>query len=108
MRSVAVVGEGPTGAVVVPDRGGQCQDAGDHSDDDSCRGAPAVAFQVESALEGLVDRLDDLRRYRPMCTTDAVAALRRTRECDAQWPYSAQPASAERRATSPTARTPRG
>ena len=60
-----VVGEqGPggrlAGVVVVPEGGGQGQDALQHPHDDACRGVPAVAFQVQLAFEGLVDRLDDL------------------------------------------------
>src|SRR6266498_2616626 len=48
------------GVVVVPDRGGQGEDALQHARDDACRGVPTVAFQVELAFEGVVDRLDDL------------------------------------------------
>jgi hypothetical protein len=48
------------GAVVVPDRGGQGQDALEYPDDDPGRGVPAVPFEVELAFECLVDRLDDL------------------------------------------------
>src|SRR6266542_3350010 len=48
------------GVVVVPDRGGQGQDALQHARDHACRGVPTVAFQVELAFEGVVDRLDDL------------------------------------------------
>ena len=60
-----VVGEqGPgdwlAGAVVVPDHGGQGQDALQHPYGHACRGVPAVAFQVQLAFEGLVDRLDHL------------------------------------------------
>src|SRR6266536_2963662 len=62
---LVVVGEeGPgdrlPGVVVVPDGSGQGEDALQHAHDDACRGVPAVAFQVELALEGVVDRLDDL------------------------------------------------
>src|SRR6266704_4780915 len=49
-----------SGLVVVPDRGGQGEDALQHTRDDPCRGVPTVAFQVELAFEGVVDRLDDL------------------------------------------------
>ena len=60
-----IVGEqGPgdrlAGAVVVPDRGGQGQDALQHPHNDPRRSVAAVAFQIQLALEGLVDRLDDL------------------------------------------------
>src|SRR5215217_8812609 len=63
--SSVIVGEqGPggrlAGVVVVPDRGGQGEDALQYPHDDTCRGVAAVVFQVELALEGLVDRLDDL------------------------------------------------
>ena len=46
--------------VVVPDGGGQGQDALQDADDDALRGVPAVSFEVELAFECLVDRLDDL------------------------------------------------
>src|SRR6266542_1056369 len=53
---VIVGDEGPggwlPGVVVVPDRSGQGEDALQHPHDDACRGVPAVAFQVELALEG--------------------------------------------------------
>src|SRR6266498_451262 len=54
---LVIVGqEGPggrlPGVVVVPDRGGQGEDAMQHAHDDACRGVPAVAVQVELALEG--------------------------------------------------------
>jgi hypothetical protein len=48
------------GVVVVPDRRGQGKDALQDPDEDSGGGVAAVAFQVELALEGLVDRLDGL------------------------------------------------
>jgi hypothetical protein len=48
------------GLVVVPDRCGQGQDALQDADHDSGGGVSAVSFQVELALEGVVDRLDDL------------------------------------------------
>src|SRR5919106_1004443 len=48
------------GAVVVPDRRGQGQDALHDPDPDPGRCVAAVPFQVELALEGVVDRLDDL------------------------------------------------
>ena len=46
--------------VVVPDGGGQREDALQDADDDSGGGLPAVAFEVELALVGVVDRLDGL------------------------------------------------
>ena len=44
----------------VPDRGGQREDALQDADEHASRGVPAVSFQVELTLEGLVDRLDGL------------------------------------------------
>ena len=52
--------DGLAGVVVVPDRGGQGQDALHDAEPDSGRGVPAVSFEVELTLEGVVDRLDDL------------------------------------------------
>ena len=51
---------GLAGVVVVPDRGGQREDALQDADEHASRGVPAVSFQVELTLEGLVDRLDGL------------------------------------------------
>src|SRR6266511_1898913 len=63
-RSVAVGDPGSLDrlpdAVVVPDRGGEGEDALEHADEHAGRGMAAVAFEVELALKGLVDRLDDL------------------------------------------------
>lgn len=47
-------------AVAVPDRGRQREDALGDAGADTCDGLAAVAFQIELALEGGVDRLDDL------------------------------------------------
>ena len=47
-------------AVVVPDYGGEREDALGYPCADAGEGASAVCFQVELALEGVVDRLDDL------------------------------------------------
>jgi hypothetical protein len=44
----------------VPDRGGQRQDALGDGDGDAFEGPATVIFQVELALEGVVDRLDQL------------------------------------------------
>ena len=52
--------DGCAGVVVVPDRGGQGEDALQDAHDDSGGGVAAVAFEVELAFEGLVDRFDDL------------------------------------------------
>ena len=49
-----------TGLVVVPDRGGQREDAGQNPGDDAAGSATAVSFQVQLSLEGPVDRLDHL------------------------------------------------
>src|SRR5438128_7154101 len=48
------------GVVVVPDGGGHGQDALGDADGDAFEGAPAVGFQVELALESVVDRFDQL------------------------------------------------
>src|ERR1044071_6604008 len=48
------------GAVVVPDRCGQCQDALQDADPDAGWGVSAVLYEVELTFEGVVDRLDDL------------------------------------------------
>src|SRR6266849_1885275 len=52
--------DGLAGVVVVPDGGGQYQDALQDADQDAGRGVAAVAFEVELPLECVVDRLDDL------------------------------------------------
>ena len=46
--------------VVVPDRGGQGQDTLHDADPDPGGGVATVLFEVELALEGVVDRLNDL------------------------------------------------
>jgi hypothetical protein len=51
------------GVVVVPDGDGQGEDALDDPGQDSGGGVPAVAFGVELALEGVVDRFDDLPQW---------------------------------------------
>src|SRR5258705_13647903 len=51
------------GAVVVPDRRGQSQDALHDPNPDPGGGVAAVLFEVELALEGVVDRLDDLPQW---------------------------------------------
>src|SRR3954449_9523175 len=64
MRSVVVGGQGSCdglpGAAVVPDGGGECEqalgDAGGHAG----QAASAVQFQVQLAFQGVVDRLDQL------------------------------------------------
>jgi hypothetical protein len=64
-KGSAVVGnegshDGLAGVPVVPDRGGQGQDALQDSDGDAGDGVAAVAFQIELVFEGLVDRFDGL------------------------------------------------
>jgi hypothetical protein len=46
--------------VVVPDRGGQGEDALERSDNHATWGVAAVPFEVQLAFEGVVDRFDDL------------------------------------------------
>jgi hypothetical protein len=48
------------GVVVLPDGGGEGEDALQDADGHTTRGAAVVSFKVELALEGLIDRLDDL------------------------------------------------
>ena len=52
--------DGLAGFVVVPDGGGQCEDALQDADNHALGGVAAVLFQVELAFEGVIDRLDDL------------------------------------------------
>ncbi len=52
--------DGLAGAVVVPDHGRQGEDALQDPGGHSGGGLAAVAFQVELAFEGVVDRFDDL------------------------------------------------
>ncbi len=78
--SVVVGQQGPldwlTSAVVVPDRRGQRQDALHDADPHSGRGVAAVAFEIELALEGVVDRLDDLpQRLEELFTASGALAL---------------------------------
>ncbi len=60
-RSVIVSGQGAVdrcaGVVVVPDRGGEGEDALQDADQDSGGGVAAVAFEVELGFERLIDRL---------------------------------------------------
>ena len=44
----------------MPDRGGEGEDALGDAGADAGDGAAAVAFEVELAFEGVVDRFDDL------------------------------------------------
>ena len=52
--------DGLASFVVVPDRGGQCEDPRQDAGEDALIGAAAVSFKVKLAFEGLVDGLDDL------------------------------------------------
>jgi hypothetical protein len=53
-------GDGSADAIVVPDRGGEGQDALQHADPDPGRCVSTVLFEVKLTFEGVVDRLDDL------------------------------------------------
>jgi hypothetical protein len=55
--------DGLAGAVVVPDGGGQGEDALQNTDHDSGWRPPAVRFEVKLPLEGVEDRLDDLPEW---------------------------------------------
>jgi hypothetical protein len=48
------------GGAVVPDGGGEGQEALGDADSDAFDGASAVLFQVQLAFEGVVDRFDEL------------------------------------------------
>src|SRR5215472_3356379 len=52
--------DGCTGGPVVPDAGGHSQQPLGDAGIDALGGAAAVAFEIELALEGVVDRLDPL------------------------------------------------
>ena len=63
-RSVVVGGQGSGGGLVggsvVPDGGGEGEDALGDAGGDAVDGACAVSFEVELAFEGVEDRLDQL------------------------------------------------
>src|SRR5678815_3712304 len=65
--SVVVGGEGSQGglavAFVVPDDGGEGEEALQHASGDAGEAAGSVAFEIESGFEGLVDRFDDLAEW---------------------------------------------
>src|SRR6202008_1495621 len=71
--SVVVRGKGShdrlSGVPVVPDRGGQGQDALQDPDGNAGDGASAVLFEVELAFEGLIDRFDALPHRTQQATT---------------------------------------
>src|SRR6266700_3894331 len=52
--------DGLAGMVVVPDGGGQCEDALQDADQDSRRRSPAVSFEVYLVLVGVEDGLHGL------------------------------------------------
>jgi hypothetical protein len=103
-RPVAAGGERAVercaGVVVVPDRGGQGQDALQNSHHHSGRGVAAVSFQVELALEGLVDRFDG-HRSRDLLPHNALfytrGQPRRAAETAAPNGGTARPAQVQRR-----------
>src|SRR6266545_3633267 len=84
--AVVVGGEGTldrlAGAVVVPDRGGQGQDALQDADQYAGWGTAAVPFEVELAFEGGVDRLDDLSQWleQPRARAFGLAAAGRAQQ----------------------------
>ena len=51
---------GLVGVFVVPDGGGEGEESLEDAGGDAGVGSAAVAFEVELAFEGVVDRLDDL------------------------------------------------
>ena len=46
--------------VVVPDRGGDCEESLEYAHGDSLMGASAVVFEAELGFQRVVDRFDDL------------------------------------------------
>jgi hypothetical protein len=72
MRSVVIGDQRPLdgfgGGPVVPDAHGHGQQALGDAGIDTLGGPAAVAFEVELALEGVVDGLDDLaQRFEELC-----------------------------------------
>lgn len=60
----------------MPDGGGESEDPLRDADADAGDGASAVAFEVELAFEGVVDRLDDLpQRLEELFTASGALAL---------------------------------
>src|SRR3954454_24317196 len=86
--SVVVGGQGShdrlAGVPVVPDRGGQGEDALQDPDGDAGDGPAAVLFEIELAFEGLVDRFDALPYGPEQATTGACrfGAVRRSHDGD--------------------------
>jgi hypothetical protein len=71
--------------VVVPDSGGHGQQALDDAGHDTAWSVPAVCLEIELALQGVVDRLDDLaERLEETCPGAwCLAGLGRTEQGDA-------------------------
>jgi hypothetical protein len=63
---------GAADVVVVPDRGGEGEDALPDAYEHAGAGASAVLFEIELALEGVVDRLDDLAQWLEQAGARAV------------------------------------
>src|SRR6266702_4001218 len=76
---------GLIGVVVVPDRGGEREDALEDSGGDTADGAAAVSFEIELALERVVDRFDELtqRFEEPGAGTWRFVFAGRSQETDA-------------------------
>src|SRR3954464_9540976 len=72
------------GVPVVPDRGGQGEDALQDPDGDAGDGPAAVLFEIELAFEGLVDRFDALPYGPEPAPTGACrfGAVRRSHDGD--------------------------
>lgn len=76
--------DGPVSVVVMPDGGGAGEDALEDAGDHAGRGVPAMAFEVKLALEGVVDRLDDLAQWLEelIAGTAALACAGRAQQAD--------------------------
>jgi hypothetical protein len=75
--------DGLAGAVVVPDRGGQGECALGDADGDALEAVRAMLFKVELALEGVVDRLDELAHRLEYRLAEACATVGQPWNC--QW-----------------------
>jgi len=73
--------DGLAGFVVVPDRGGQCEDPRQDPGEDALVGAAAVSFEVKLAFEGLVDGLDDLAQRLEQVLAERPPAFRGLSTC---------------------------
>lgn len=78
--------DGLAGLVVVPDGGGQCEDALQDADQDSGGRSAAVAFEVNLALVGVEDGLDGLaqRLEEPRAGSVGFALAGRAQQCQAR------------------------